>query len=158
MFSYRKRSIKNDNKHIQNGYILLCTLFIGILCITVAMCCFSYEMSIKKSNKYSNDLSDISVKREEYKEHLFTYLNSYINENIKNLNKENIKNHFIENEGKLKFEYENSYIIYDKKSDCFVEIYPRDKGILEKDYYSYEVEKNNMILIFSHSEYVKEKL
>lgn len=138
---------------MKKGYVLLYTLILGLLCIIMAVCCFTLELQIRKNNlSYRNYCLKPNI-NEEYKENLLTLLNKSIKNSVADITSNNIKDYYILNCNSFKITYKKSYIIYDKNNDDFIMYSYYDEYYHREDIYKYKINEGKLIYMYVNTKY-----
>lgn len=110
---------------------------------------------LRRSNNLAMSKNVVKVDLiEKHKEYLLTELNDYVHKNILNLTEEETRNYFTSLDD-FKISYEGSYIVYDKKRDCFKGEYNINGKFYKKELYEYQV--SNAVITCSCIDYSFEK-
>lgn len=134
---------RDRTKKAKKGFVLIYALFIGLVCILIAITCYNME-TLVKSNNMSNYNSSFKVEDiQQSREKLLTKLNLYINESIEYKSDEDINKHFL-NLKDFRIYYEKSYIYYDKDNDIFKLEYIVNNKPYREESYEYKIEKGQI--------------
>lgn len=133
----------NRKRKADRGFILIYVLLIGCICIFISLGCFNMEMNVRSNNlnDYKKCLKmDVT---EKYREYLLTELNRYLNENISF--KEGKLNENMSSLNNLRIYFEECYIYYDEKNDCFKVEYVFNGKFYKEEVYEYQFGENGLV-------------
>lgn len=116
---------------MKKGYILPYTcILLGVFSIIVLL-----ELKIaliERSESKFNEQYELKEKKEmTFKEFNFTYINKAIKENVKELSMDNIKKYLNTVGGSKLYSYAQSYVCYNKNTDCLSLSYQYSENIIK---------------------------
>ena len=136
----------------KKGFILIYSVFIGIICLIIMMYIFDMQMS---EVKYSTSIKRYVLKEDsyqKYREYLMTLFFAYVNEKNKQIKELGI-NEFFYNSNSDIVSYEGAEVSYSNKTNEFIFTTPYEYRSNRNDYFKLEATDENFKLIFIKTDY-----
>ena len=136
---------------------MIYVLIMSSICISIVFGCYKMEF-LRRENSVKMYKNTMRVdKSQKYKEYLFTELDEYICENVKDITEDDIKNYF---DSAIDFEltYEQCKIKYNKDRNYFLVQYYINNKFYKEEFYQYKVRGKSIIYGCIDYSYLKEVL
>jgi hypothetical protein len=135
----------------KKGFIMVYTIFVGIICLLIMMHIFNLQVS---ELKYSVSAKKSILKvdnYQKYKEYLMTLFYSHIDKNNNDIKTKGIKEFFC-NGNSVVVSYGGGNVTYKKDNEFVFEI-PYGSLVLRNDYFRLETINESLKLVFIKTEY-----
>lgn len=137
----------------KKGFIMVYTIFVGIICLLIMMYIFELQLS---ELKYSVSAKEQILKEDNYqkcKEYLMTSFYTYIDKNDGEIKNKGIKEFFYNTNGAVVY-YEKNIVTYNKVKNEFIFQIPYSNLVFRHDYYRLENINECLRLVFIRTEYI----
>ena len=138
---------------IKKGFIMVYTIFVGIICLLIMMCIFNLQVSELKYSVGAKEYILKENKYQEYREYLMSLFHSYIDKNSNEIKNKGVRDFFC-NTNSLVVSYKKGNVSYDKKENQFIFEIPYSNVVLRNDYFRLENINEYLKLVFIKTKYI----
>jgi hypothetical protein len=131
----------------KKGFIMVYTIFVGIICLIMMMYIFDLQVAELKYSTSAKKYILREDKYQKYREYLTTLFYTYIDENDIEIKSKGTKE-FFSNIQSVIVSYEKSNVAFDKKENLFIFKIPYGNLVLRKDYFKLEIIDECLKLVF----------